>query len=282
MSAGAAYIFEFDGTSWQEITKLTASDGQSFDQFGYSVGIYEDTVIIGAFGDDDSGSMSGSAYIFKEVKPGNWQEIIKLTAYDGQVEDRFGSSVAIDNNIVIIGSPSDDDGGTQSGSAYIFEYDGSSWQFNEKLTADNASSLDFFGTSVDIYNDQIVVGAYRGNNHRGAAYVFELDGTWIQTQELNAGDYYNSTYFGWSVAIQSDQIIVGAYYDNYAGPNSGAAYIFGLNNINFWEQQSFLKPDDGEDGDYFGMSVDVFGENSIIGASHDNYDKGSVYIINKP
>jgi hypothetical protein len=126
INSGSAYIFEnvsSGGFEPTESAKLTASDGAVSDQFGYSVSISGDTAIVGAYLDDDAGSGSGSAYIFENVSSGGsaQTESAKLTASDGATEDYFGYSVSIDGDTAIVGAPYDDDAGSASGSAYIFE-----------------------------------------------------------------------------------------------------------------------------------------------------------------
>ncbi|NNE68566.1 MAG: hypothetical protein HKN33_18520, partial [Pyrinomonadaceae bacterium] len=124
--SGSAYIFERNqggANNWGEVRKLTASDAAAGDNFGYSVAISVDTVIVGAFGNDDGGIDSGSAYIFEQNQGGanNWGEVRKLTASDGAAFDRFGWSVGISGDTAIVGAYGNDDGGNDSGSAYIFE-----------------------------------------------------------------------------------------------------------------------------------------------------------------
>ncbi|MDP6583398.1 MAG: FG-GAP repeat protein, partial [Anaerolineales bacterium] len=118
-NSGSAYIFRFDGSTWQEEAKLTADDGASEDLFGCSVAISGDVALIGSRYDDDNGYNSGSAYIYRFNGIDTWQQEAKLLASDGASSDYFGVSVAIDGNLAIIGAYGDDDNGWDSGSAYI-------------------------------------------------------------------------------------------------------------------------------------------------------------------
>ena len=122
-SSGSAYIFKRNGFTFTEQAKLTAGDGAEYDYFGYSVAISGDYAIVGAYGDDDGGESSGSAYIFKR-EGDTWTEQAKLTAGDASSEDYFGYSVAISGDYAIVGAYGDDDGGESSGSAYIFKREG--------------------------------------------------------------------------------------------------------------------------------------------------------------
>jgi len=119
-NSGAAYVFVRSGSSWLQQAKLTAGDGASGDQFGNSVAISGDTLVVGAYLDDDAGMDSGSAYVF--VRSGSsWLQQAKLTAGDGAATDIFGSSVAISGDTAVVGAYLDDDAGMDSGSAYIYQ-----------------------------------------------------------------------------------------------------------------------------------------------------------------
>jgi hypothetical protein len=172
------------GVEYLQRAKLTAGDGAADDVFGYSVSIDGDTVVIGAYLDDDKGSDSGSAYVFTRDTAGNptsgWTQVAKLTAGDGAVADRFGYSVSIDGDTVVIGAYWDDDKGDKSGSAYVFTRVTageltSNWTQVDKLTAGDGAAGDRFGTSVSIGGDTMVVGAYLDDDkedNSGSAYVF--------------------------------------------------------------------------------------------------------------
>ena len=172
--SGSAYIFVRDGESWTEQAKLTASDAAVDDQSGESVSISGDYAVVGANGNDDGGSGSGSAYIY--VRDGeNWTEQAKLTASDAAAGDEFGNSISISGDYIIVGVKNDDDGGTNSGSAYLFVRDGVNWTEQAKLKASDAASVDFFGWSVSISGGYAIVGAFGDDDNgtdSGSAYVY--------------------------------------------------------------------------------------------------------------
>jgi hypothetical protein len=118
-NSGSAYIFKRYGTNWSQQAKLTASDAAAIDQFGVSVSISGNSAIVGAWNDDDSGSNSGSAYMFKRSGT-SWPQQAKLLAADGAASDYFGNSVSISGAYAITGAYYDDDKGDDSGSAYMF------------------------------------------------------------------------------------------------------------------------------------------------------------------
>jgi hypothetical protein len=173
--SGSAYVFRHDGVSWTEEAKLTASDGNAYDYFGLSAVINGDVVLIGAFGDDPGGVMeSGSAYVFR-FNGTNWIETAKLTASDGAAGDEFGGDVAVDGDVAIITSWRDDDMGLNSGSAYVFQFDGINWIETAKVTASDGTDEDRFGNSVVMNGDVAVIGARYDDDmgtDSGSAYIF--------------------------------------------------------------------------------------------------------------
>jgi len=293
--SGSAYIFKREGAAWLLKQKLLASDGAADDLFGYSVSISGDYVIIGASADDDRGSDSGSAYIFKRtlkyIPPGGfvwvWEEQAKLLASDGAANDLFGYSVSISDDYVIVGAPYDNDNGSDSGSAYIFKRDGTIWTQQQNLTASDGAALDYFGCSVSISGDYAIVGAHQDDDKgtdSGSAYIFKRDGTsWLQQPKLLASDGAAGDYFGRSVSINGDYAIVGAYGDDDRGDASGSAYIVKRVGI-AWVLQPKLLAADGDDGNYFGHSVSISGDYAIVGAYGDDdrgSDSGSAYIFKR-
>ena len=227
-ASGSAYIFFREGTTWTEQQKILPVDGAIDDQFGFSVSISGDYALIGAYLNDDYGTNSGSAYIFKrDGTP--WIEQQKLLANDGAPDDQFGYSVSISGNYALIGAPYNEDIGYNTGAAYIFVRDGNTWTEQQKLTAQDGGSNDSFEISVDISGDHVIIGAlddYNGTNS-GSAYIFTRDETsWIEQRKLTASDGERDNNFGRSVCISGDSIIVGANTDDDNGNNSGSAYIF--------------------------------------------------------
>jgi hypothetical protein len=195
--AGSAYIFTYSGSSWSEQQKITASDPEASDQFGYSVAISGDgnTALVAANYDDPNGLINaGSAYIFTR-SGGSWSEQQKITASDPAASDLFGYSVAIssDGNTAIVGAPYEDPGGVGSaGSAYIFTRSGSSWSEQRKITASDPADSDLFGWSVSISSDgtTAIVGAFRedpgGVTDAGSAYIFTLPDYLTSTTSITA------------------------------------------------------------------------------------------------
>ncbi|SPD74472.1 exported hypothetical protein [uncultured Desulfobacterium sp.] len=274
--AGSAYIFLRDGAVWAEQTQLLASDSAGSDDFGISVSISGDYAIVGASGDDDGGSLSGSAYIFKREGL-IWAQQAKLTGSDAAAGDLFGNSVSINGDYAIIGAYSNDDGGADSGSAYIFKREGSIWLEQAKITASDAAASDYFGYSVSIDGEVAVVGAHLNDDkgaNSGSAYIFRREGTiWTEQAKLIPSDAAADDYFGYPVSINGDCAIIGAYRNDDGGSNSGSAYIFKRDG-SIWAEQAKLTASDAASYDYFGLSVSINGDYAVVGAYGDD-DKGS-------
>jgi prepilin-type N-terminal cleavage/methylation domain-containing protein len=274
-NSGSAYVFTRTGATWTQQAKLVPADGDVSDWFGYAVAVDGDTVVVGAHGDDDKGTYSGSAYVFVRTG-GTWTQQAKLVPADGTEGDWFGVSVAVDGDTVVVGAYGDDDKGADSGSVYVFTRTGATWTQQAKLLAADGAAYDYFGYAVAVDADTVVVGA-RYDDDKGAdsgsVYVFTRTGrTWTQQAKLTAADGTAGDYFGEAVAVDADTIVVGAYYDDDKGDNSGSAYVF-VRTGGTWTQQAKLTAPDGTAGDYFGWAVAVDGDTVVVGAYGDD-DKG--------
>jgi uncharacterized repeat protein (TIGR02543 family) len=269
---------------WSQQAKLTASDPAANDFFGYAVAVDGDTAVIGAVWDDEGSVDSGSAYIFTH-SGGVWSQQAKLTASDPATNDFFGFAVAVDGDTAVIGVLQDDDDGVSSGSAYVFSRSGEVWSQQTKLTATDAAGGDVFGNAVAVNGDTAVIGAYRdddGGVDSGSAYIFTRSGTtWSQQAKLTASDAAAGDYFGRSVAVSGDTAVIGAYWDDDGGNESGSAYVFSRNG-GVWSQQAKLTASDPAANDFFGYAVAVSGDTAVIGAHLDDdgsSGSGSAYVF---
>ena len=294
--AGAAYIFERNAGGadvWGEVKKLTASDAAPFDYFGVSVAVDGDVAVVGATGEDAGGSFAGAAYVFERNATGgtnNWREVKKLTAYAAEAGDGFGNSVAVAGNVVIVGANRESSGGTNAGAAYIFERNvggNDVWGEVKKLTASDAHKEDNFGCFVAVAGNVVVVGAFgedSGGIDAGAAYVFERNtngeiNNWGEVEKLTASDPHYADYFGRSVAVAGNVIIIGA---NGKAFSAGAAYIFNrnTNGVNAWRETIKLNAFDAQANDNFGFSVAVAGDEAVVGA-YKNGSAGAAYVFKR-
>ena len=287
-NSGSAYIYTLGpGGVWSEQQKLLANDGAATDFFGGSVAIEGDTVIVGAIWDDDNGTDSGSTYVFTRDAGGVWNEVQKLTASDGAIEDSFGGSVAVSNGIVLVSAYRDDDNAIDSGSVYVFSRSsGGVWSEQQKLTALDAEAGDFFGHSVDLDESIAIVGANLDDDNgdrSGSAYVFARSsaGIWSEEQKLKPSIGLPLEQFGFSVSVDSSFAVVGTPLDSTFGFSSGSAYVFTRAPGGVWRQKQKIVPNDGAMSDRFGYSVAIHNGQAVFGAQADDdsgMDSGSAYV----
>ena len=231
VTAASAFTLAF-GLDWTATTqqqKIQASDAATTDNFGRSVVVDGDTVVVGAYREDTTASDAGAAYIFTRSGT-TWSQQQKIQASDAQASDNFGISAAISGDIVVVGSYVEDTTATDAGAAYIFTRSGTTWSQQQKIQASDAQATDYFGISLAISGDTVVVGAHgedTGASGAGAAYIFTRSGTtWSQQAKIQASDAQADDSFGYSVGIDGDTVVVGAHKEDYWGTDAGAAYIF--------------------------------------------------------
>lgn len=230
--AGAVYMFVRAGGAWTQAAKLYPDDPAGGAEFGDSVAIDGDTMVIGARWDDDLGFKSGSAYIFVRDINRVWSQQAKLLANGGTAEDFFGDSVAISGDTVVIGAPYDGGFGNEIGSASVFKrYFDSIWvQQGNSLYASDRALGQRFGTDVSISGDNLIVGTpycYL-NGNPGRVYIFSrhAGGIWTEQAKLRAKHESNLNEFGRAVSILGETAIIGAMGNSDHGYMSGSAYAY--------------------------------------------------------
>lgn len=235
---GAAYVYELDTAgTWVEKATLAALDVTENDNFGVSVAISGNRVIVGANGKNDDGSNSGAAYIYERNDAGVWIQVAKLTAFDADERDRFGSSVDINGDLALIGAPLNTHSNARdsTGSAYVFRRKANGiWAQDGKIRPSDSMVGDIFGGSVSISDDRALIGAGSRDEFgpaTGAAYVFEREGarTWVEVAKFAASDPVPGDRFGGglladrSLVLLGDRALIGA-----PGNDTGAAYLFSV------------------------------------------------------
>jgi hypothetical protein len=292
---GRAYVFyrnQGGDDNWGLVQSFTGSDCWWDDHFGHAVAIDEDTVVVGTPRHHYYNShWRGAAYVFDRNKdgPDNWGEVKKLLASDGNLGDAFGCSVSICGDTIMAGARTDDVGvNSEQGSAYVFNRNQGGqdkWGEVKKLTASDGDSSDRFGCSVALIEDKAVIGAYLddlgdGVGWKGSAYILYRDqggqDNWGEAKKIIVSDIEGGDYFGESVAIDGDTVVVCARSDDIGtNYNQGSVYVFQLNKggTNNWGQVMKITPCDCEGDDHFGESMALSGDTIVAGAWY-----GSAYI----
>ena len=314
--ADANYPITIDPIAQQAFLKASNNHGPTSDNFGFSVAVSGDTVVVGA-SEEDGGSPgvngtpneavsdSGAAYVFVR-SGGTWSQQAYLKSPNPGVFDQFGFSVAVSGDTLIVGACREDgsatgvngthnDSASDSGAAYVFTRSGSTWSQQAYLKASNTGISDYFGLSVAAAGDTVYVGTIfedggtpgvNGASNEsvgdsGAAYVFtNTGGAWSQQAYLKASNPGSGDNFGYSIAAAGDTVVIGAYKEdsgisgvngtpNEGAIDSGAAYVF-TRSEGTWSQQAFLKASNTGASDQFGHSVGVSGDTVVVGANQED------------
>ncbi len=234
--SGRVYVFNYDGFQWAQTQILSVADGATYDFFGYVLAISDNTLVVGAYGDDETGGTNfGSTYLFY-FDGELWNYGQKLKAPDGGSGDNFGESVDIDGSTLVIGASRDDDKGSNAGAAYVFNGVSDQWNFQSKLAGSDSHAGDWFGSSVGVNGNLIVAGSplwddTNGVTNRGTLYPFIFDGSsWLEQDKLLPptpwGSYDDN--FGNSVTLTSENILGGAKLADWQGRDAGDVYIYEL------------------------------------------------------
>jgi len=282
IGAFSAYIFKRNGTSWTQQSELITTDVGLGDRFGSSVSISGDYSIVGA----PHYASRGSAFIFIRNDT-SWTQQDTLFVPDIPIHTYLGDLVSISEDYAIMaGGYHYYKGRNDYGPVYIFKREDTTWTEQAILSSSERS----FGNSISIDEDYVIIGAPEENNDNGdgigSVYVFNRDGTsWTQHAKLTASDGISFDYFGRSLSINGDRIIVGAPNDDddFKGRDSGSAYIFGRDDAG-WTQRAKLTALDAAYDDFFGTSVAIDGDYAIVGAPNDDdngRDSGSVYVFKR-
>jgi hypothetical protein len=260
-NAGAVFVYnrEDDG-SWEITATLTGENKGS--RFGSAVAIDGDRIVVGAPWDDEVDLGAGAAFIFIRLED-EWHLEAKLLARSRHA--RFGSSVDIDNEILMVGAPDEHVNGIRSGVATVFEYSGGSW--NEVADLDVPAGASEFGHSVSIEGNRAVVGAPSSgpSSHGGIAAIYvRHHGIWRLENEFQADSPQGFDYFGSSVAIQGQWVVVGAKGDE----ENGATYVFRLETDATWSRFQRLVPS-GDPLSGFGAAAALDQKTLIVGAPRE-------------
>ncbi len=321
-NSGAVYVFIRTGTTWSQQAYLKAAQPSVDDFFGISVSIFADTLVVGASGEgsiatgvngnetDNSAPDSGAAYVFVR-NFGVWTQQAYIKASNTDAGDRFGTAVAYYNETLVIGAYKEAsiatgiDGDqsnntiTESGAAYVFVRNGTTWSQQAYLKASNTDAFDYFGRSVSLSLDTVVIGAtgedsnatgVNGNqgsqllSDSGAAYVFVRNGsTWSQQAYVKASNTGFGDAFGGAVHILNNTLVIGAASEdshatgvggdqfNNSAEGSGAVYVFVRDGLS-WSQQAYLKASNTGTGDGFGDAIAVHFDSLLIGAPREDSD----------
>ena len=266
-------VLPVTAANWAQRQKITGIPRGVGAQFGNAVAVDGNTMVVGARYDSTTASQAGAAYVYV-LTGATWTQQAQLLANDGAVADKFGYSVAISGDTIVVGAFNDDSPLSNAGSAYVFVRSGTIWKFQQKLTGSDSTADDQFGSSAAVSGESIIVGANHadlpGNSEAGSAYFYRRSGTvWTQIQKLIPVQGPNGVilgdHFGDSAAMSGNKIAIGASGDDNPFTSAGAVYVFVESGGAYSLQQKINIPS-GANGDDFGFSVAIEG-NTLVGGA---------------
>lgn len=285
---GIIYIFNRANEVWTLDTELTVDSANSDDNIGYSVSLKGGVLVTGSY---ESNARAGAAYVFSQSE-NDWEFVTRLTAFDRELVHDFGKRVAIDGSLIAVSAPLDDDIATDSGSVYVFEEFTSPatatneipiWDQGMKLTPDDFSAGDSYGTSVAVSGDTMAVYAPRsGNADESSVYIFVHDGTsWEQEARLVKNGHIQLDAFGNLIALDQDTLVIGSQSSADDDTPATVDVYFRINGS--WSLQAELSVEGIVSSDLFGKAVAIYNDTIVIGAPNENnenvQDSGSVYVF---
>lgn len=277
-----ANVFRFNGASWQEDAVLTPSEGRTRYEFGSAISMSGEVIAVSDF-DEYSSRANGAIHIFRFR--GSWE--VEAELFGATLG--FGRSVSVDGNVVVAGAPGYWDryvSASDTGRVYVYRYDGSQWQEEARLIANDPAPDDLFGRAVAVHGNVIVIGAPHDSSNAenaGAAYFFRYNGSnWREEAKLSFAE--KSAYFGSAVAIEGNVAIIGApfeeddRYDSGESSVPGAAYVYRWDG-RAWKEHKKLAASDGVSDNRFGAAVALNGRFGLIGAPGRNRDEGGAAYV---
>lgn len=285
IAAGAAYIYKKNSNgNWVTSQKIVPSDGEFMAEFGGSMKLGNDFLVISAGRADINGEERAGALYVYNLNNNVWNFSQKLTSTDYVTNGMLGvnpTAVDVYGNTIIAGSPGRSD---WTGAAYIFEKVNNSWQQTQKINNPENIEYGTFGVGVAIHKDYLVVGASDVNEATGAAYIFKKNtsGEWNYLQKITASDPKKKSYFGNSVSIIDKEIVVGAYAEGSVGGNIAAAYIYKLDDNGVWKQTQKIASPISQENTYFGWMTKITSDRLYITSPHlYGLEATNIYIYEK-
>jgi hypothetical protein len=253
--------------------------------FGSQIDVSDQFLMISAEVDGENGVQSGSVYVFKQEN-GQWVQHQKLFPVNGIPYQRFGNSITHNSSHLFVGAPEEDNSiGEYAGAVYVFELIDSFWIEKQKIVDLKGSDYELFGEEVSVSGNTLAVGISGSilSDIPGKVYIYNVENGAIKlTAELKASDADIDDYFGGTLVLRADSILVGALGADYGGLDAGALYLFKLVE-GHWREKVIFTASDGDRGDELGFSVDMHKGKFVGGAPNsedpNGNDVGAVYIF---
>jgi len=283
---GALYHFVNNDSLWVQVQKIIPWDTiPRGSNFGLHIDVGKQFLFISAEADRENGMQSGSVYVLRQEN-GQWVQHQKLFPANGVPYQQFGDCITHNSNLLFIGAPEEDNiTGDHAGAVYVFELVDSFWVEREKIINENGAENELFGNDVSVSGNTLAVGM-SGNvfsNISGRVYIYDVENGIIRlTAELKASDAEIDDYFGGTLVLRKDSILVGAIGADRVARGAGALYLFKLVEGQ-WIEKEIFTASDGDRGDELGFSVDM-NKGKFVGGAPNSEDSngnsiGAVYIF---
>lgn len=268
--SGRVHVYRESEGEWTRSQILDAPDGDLTDMLGVAVDIEGGSIIAGAWWDEEDGIRSGSAYIFEDSGEGDFTFAGKLRASDGMPEATFGRTVAISGSFAVVGAPLHMSAGSVSGAAYLYERDsGGVWSQTAKILPDDLAAGDRFGLALDMDGTTVAIGSSWSDGGRGTVYIFEVGtaGSVTQVARIQPSSLEPGDQFGFDVALDGTNLLVGAYLDDEEALDGGSLWYY-ENSSGSWALAQGPIVDDALGGAdaQLGTSVALDGTRALVGA----------------
>lgn len=289
-SLGGVTFFQLTDGQWKIFQEVLPTDISELGSFGASLAIEGNTAIISAAGDHESGLFSGAVYVYNyDFLQASWVQTAKLKASDAGIGKRFGHSVDLYNDMVVVGSYNGDGNEAKSGVAYVFEKTENGWQEQQKIAAAQGKSNDYFGHQVHILDENhVAVGAYNADGvaeRSGAVYIFKKsNSSWAESTKLYDEQGASSDLFGFSLTSgprlnttgltsgYQGILFIGAPGTNRNNKQTGSVYFY-TEDSSGWIKSMELIEEKSDHNDHFGVSISCNSSgNLFVGSSRANTD----------
>ena len=275
-NGGQAYLFTLNNSVWEETGKIVPESNVN-ENFTSWLAMSNDHIVLASHGDDNLATDSGAIEIYRK-EAGEWVREIRFNSPDGVAQNFFGWQLSISNDIIAVGSPFNvGDNGVTSGKVILYEnLPNAGWTQTTSLHPSDGATDDYFGSSVFIKDNLLVVGARRNDEFNfdgGAIYVFEkINDEWVENK-LVISDVGSEALLGYRVHTDGNKVILSGYGENNL---TGSVYIFSKDANDEWIEEEKILANDSAEGDWFGSAINISGDKAYVGArNHD--EKGAIY-----
>jgi hypothetical protein len=270
IAAGAAYVYQYNGSSWELMQKLVPADSQEMAEFGGGIKLGSDYLVVASGRADIAGQIrAGALYVYDLNDAHQWTFNTKLIASDFSEDSMLGmnpTSLDVEGNTIVVGAPGENN---WIGSVYVFEKINEIWSEVQKITPPQSIEYSNFGIGVALSGNHLIIGASGENEGRGAVYVYEKNnsGNWEFFQKLTASTPQPNSYFGNSISAHNNQFVAGAYAEGNPGTDFASVYIFEKTG-NTWSESQKLVGNSSDEDNYYGWMTKITADNLWVSSPH--------------